>query len=110
VSKLVLKMPEPVNPADVPINETWEAREPANPQSVGLQLIKDIEPYMSVAADVNGKAPLIRSRREHKEFLKRNGYIEIGNERQTPRSFDTSAHQGDVRRDLKQALHMVKGY
>jgi hypothetical protein len=47
----------------------------------GLQIIKDIEPYQAVAADVaTGSAPVIKSRREHREFLKRNGYVEVGNE------------------------------
>jgi hypothetical protein len=30
-------MPEPFNVKDVPINKEWEAREPANPERIGLQ-------------------------------------------------------------------------
>src|SRR5581483_4506491 len=45
------------------------------------QIVKDIEPYKAVAVDVaTGKPPVITSRRTHREFLKRNGYVEIGNE------------------------------
>jgi len=45
------------------------------------QIIKDIEPYQAVATDIaTGTAPVIRSRREHQEFLRRNRYVEVGNE------------------------------
>lgn len=49
----------------------------------GLQIIKDIEPYQAVGGDValGGKLPKIGGRRQHREYLKRNGYIEVGNER-----------------------------
>jgi len=51
------------------------------------QIIKDIEPYRAVAADVanGGKPPAIMSRREHREFLKRNNYSEIGSEIPQPK-------------------------
>ncbi len=69
----------------------------------GIQIIKDIEPYRAVAADVNGKRPAIGSRREHREFLKRNNYHEIGNEipKHTPQSLDL-ASKGDIRRAMQQ--------
>lgn len=39
----------------------------------------DIEPYQTVAADKEtGKLVNIRSRKDHREFLKRNGYEELG--------------------------------
>lgn len=41
-------------------------------------VITDIEPYKAVAGDMAGK--WIKSRKEHREFLKRNGFIEVGNE------------------------------
>ena len=45
------------------------------------QIIKDIDPYRTVAADKEtGKRANVGSRSEHREFLKRNGYIEVGNE------------------------------
>lgn len=41
----------------------------------------DIQPYMSVAIDKEtGKRVGIQSRKQHKEFLKRNDYVEIGND------------------------------
>lgn len=47
-----------------------------------LQIMGDIEPYQAVAIDrATGKPPLITSRAHHREFLKRNGYEEVGNEK-----------------------------
>jgi hypothetical protein len=41
----------------------------------------DIQAYQAVAVDVaTGKPPVISSRSAHRDFLKRNGYIEVGNE------------------------------
>lgn len=73
----------------------------------------DIAPYMAVAGDRAGK--YITSRKEHREYLKRNRLIEIGNEKVR----DTSAMRKvtdrkeiraelgkvvpDVRRKLKKA-------
>ncbi len=42
-------------------------------------VIPDIEPYVAVAGDMAGK--VVRSRKEHREFLRRNNFVEIGNER-----------------------------
>lgn len=39
----------------------------------------DLEPYVAVAGDMAGK--VIRSRREHREFLRRNNFQEVGNEK-----------------------------
>ena len=41
----------------------------------------DIEPYQAMAVDVaTGEKPIINSRRQHREYLQRNGYVEVGNE------------------------------
>ena len=39
----------------------------------------DLEPYMAVSGDMAGK--MIRSRREHRAFLKRNKFEEVGTEK-----------------------------
>lgn len=44
--------------------------------------VPDIAPYQAVAGDMAGKH--ITSRREHREFLKRNGFVEVGNEWNKP--------------------------
>lgn len=41
----------------------------------------DIQPYRTVAIDKEtGKTVQINSRREHREFLNRNDYVEVGND------------------------------
>jgi len=41
----------------------------------------DINPYRSVAVDKEtGKPVVVNSRKQHREFLKRNDYVEVGNE------------------------------
>lgn len=42
-------------------------------------VIPDIEPYVAIAGDRAGK--VISSRKEHREFLRRNNFEEIGNEK-----------------------------
>lgn len=45
------------------------------------RIAPDIEPYVTAAADKQtGKRVRIGSRSEHRDFLKRNNYIEVGNE------------------------------
>jgi hypothetical protein len=48
----------------------------------GLQIIRDIEPYRTAASDVasDGKRVVIGSRSRHREFLRDNRYVEVGNE------------------------------
>lgn len=74
----------------------------------GLQIIKDIEPYKAVAGDIalGGKPPAIMSRREHKEFLKRNRYVEVGNEPIKQRTPDYGPEvQG---REIKQVIDQLR--
>lgn len=48
----------------------------------GMQIIRDIEPYRAAASDVasDNKRPVIGGRARHREFLRDNGYREVGNE------------------------------
>lgn len=50
-----------------------------------IQIIKDIEPYKTAASDIDGKRKVIGSRSEHRSFLRRNGYVEVGNDAQPPK-------------------------
>ncbi len=98
-------MPPPLNPADIQINAQWEARPPADAQAIGLQIIRDIDPYKAVAVDIaTDTAPAIGSRREHREFLKRNGYHEVGNEKIGRKKQEYRP----VREDLHRAVQEVK--
>ena len=74
----------------------------------GPALIKDIEPYRAMGADVacNGLRPMIGSRSEHRDYLRRNGYVETGNE--NPKVYDDrpTARQAQEQRihDIKRAI------
>ncbi|MCF1367317.1 zinc ribbon domain-containing protein [Burkholderia cenocepacia] len=69
----------------------------------------DIGPYQAVAVDVaTGKPPVINSRSAHREFLKRNGYVEVGNESVGRKAGEV---RGDfnLRGDLTNATREVLG-
>lgn len=74
----------------------------------GPALIRDIEPYQAMGADValNGARPVISSRSEHRHYMRRNGYVETGNE--VPRVYDDrpTARQMQESRvhDIKRAM------
>jgi len=68
----------------------------------------DITPYQAVAVDSkSGKAPFITSRKEHKEFLKRNHYHEV--ETSTVRKPEIRG-DFDLKKDLIQAVKQVTGH
>lgn len=58
-----------------------------------VRVSADIQPYWTVAADKRtGQQQYIQSRRQHREFLKRNGYEEIGSESIMPKSVQERFH------------------
>lgn len=59
-------------------NGSWREypRAATRPVGSGLQIIPDIEPYRNV---IDGK--VIGGRRQHRDFLRAHGCIEVGNER-----------------------------
>lgn len=61
----------------IPVDQ-WLAKY-GEPSEKAHHVIPDIEPYKAVTGDMEGK--WIRSRREHKAFLKRNNLVEVGNEK-----------------------------
>lgn len=74
------------------------------PGRSGLQIVRDIESYRPVAADKHtGLRPVIGGRRQHREFLKRNGYIELGNEK-LKNNTQLGPRPGEVAREIKRAL------
>jgi len=78
----------------------------SRPCAASIQIIKDIEPYKAVAVDNRtGKVPVVKSRREHREFLKANRYVEVGNEPLRPlREFEVQ----DSRADIARSIHQMK--
>ena len=62
----------------------------------------DIQPYMTVAYDKEtGKPEYITSRSAHRDFVKRNGYEEIGSASTIPKD---AVARAEERRYLKQEL------
>ena len=76
-----------------------------DPAPGGLQIIRDIDPYRPVASDIatGGKRPVIGGRRQHREFLRRNGYVEVGNERPVSGELPRLT-QADRIADIKRAM------
>jgi hypothetical protein len=69
----------------------------------------DIGPYQAVAIDVaTGKPPVINSRSAHRDFLKRNGYTEVGNER-VGRAPGEVRGDFNLRKELTRATREVLG-
>jgi putative FmdB family regulatory protein len=68
------------------------------------RVIRDIEPYQAMGMDVaTGKAPMITGRSEHREYLKRNGYVEVGNDR--PKSLPSpDPDRNEIARQVKTVM------
>ncbi len=77
-------------------------------EGAGPQIIKDIDPYKAVAGDIalNGKCPPIMGRRQHREFLKRNAYVEVGNEPIKPKKADYGPEVTE--RDVRQVYERLR--
>lgn len=75
----------------------------------GPALIRDIEGYRAMGADVasQGKRPWIGSRSEHRDYLRRNGYVETGNE--TPKVYDDRPSRREAQRDLVDDIKRARG-
>ena len=48
-------------------------------EEAAFYVIEDIKPYVAVAGDMAGKE--VRGRKQHREFLRRNNLVEVGNEK-----------------------------
>ena len=66
-------------------------------------VISDIAEYRAAAADkATGKRPVIGGRRQHREFLSRNGYREVGND--MPKVSKETLSTKDRVADIKRAI------
>lgn len=66
-------------------------------------VISDIREYRAVAIDgATGKRPMITGRRQHREFLQRNGLRELGND--MPAVKHEQLSQTDRVADIKRAM------
>lgn len=65
-------------------------------------VISDIAPYRASAADkATGARPVIGGRRQHREFMQRNGYRELGNDVPASRREEMPSVASDLRRALR---------
>jgi putative FmdB family regulatory protein len=63
----------------------------------------DIKPYIAVGGDMAGKP--ITSRNQHRQFLKRNKLVELGNDPIRPtKQMRRTTQKGDVREAMKAAI------
>lgn len=65
----------------------------------------DIQPYRAMAGDKAGQ--FITSRREHREYLRRNRLVEVGNEPIRPIKNDFRPKRGEIAQELKQVIPQV---
>lgn len=69
----------------------------------------DIQPYRAVTTDIKtGEQPYITSRREHTEFLKRNGLRQFEADSSKP-GRDSAKERQERRNDILQSIHQVTG-
>ena len=63
------------------LDEPWPDNCLMQRSTSGPQVIRDMDPYMSVAADkATGEQVAVGGRAQHREFLRRNNYVEVGND------------------------------
>lgn len=82
-----------------------------NPKRADLacpMVIPDVAEYRTVAGDVarDGKRTVISSRSQHRDFLRRNGYVEVGNERLKSRKPVALSREKRIE-DIKRAAYYV---
>ena len=66
-------------------------------------IVGDLKEYRAAAVDkTTGKRPVIGGRRQHREFLKNNGYFEMGNE--MPKVERAQLTKADRVADIKRAI------
>ena len=82
-----------------------------------VHIVGDIQPYKAVTGDMQGK--WITSRKAHREFLTRNGLVEVGNEKayftrhkgmspDNPNLLPERIHEERVCQSLKQNLQKLR--
>ena len=101
--------------AVLPLDE-WLAKN-GYPSRAKHHVIGDIDPYMPVTGDMQGK--WITSRKQHREFLKRNNLVEVGNEKaymtrhggmspDNPNLISDEKHEEQICRNLMESLEQLK--
>lgn len=66
-------------------------------------VMRDIDTYQAMGVDIaTGKPPVIGSRSQHRDYLRRNNYQEVGNEWHPPKRQDLPS--SDLIADIKRAM------
>lgn len=66
---------------------------------IGLQIMKDIEPYKAVG--MKGR-PVITSRRQHRDEMRARGLVEIGNEKVEKKPYEPQGVAQDIARAMNE--------
>ena len=78
--------------------------------ATGTQIIRDIDPYVSVAANkATGNRQMVGGRRQHREFLKRNGYTEVGNDASMRRPPPPAKLDLVTKAEIVRAIKQIQG-
>lgn len=86
-------------------------------ESNAPRVIGDIEPYQAITGDMAGK--WITSRSQHREFLRRNNLVEVGNEKEymtrhggmtpdNPNLISERKHEEQICRSLMKNLEQLR--
>lgn len=77
--------------------------QPLNRGDAAPMVLSDLPDYRTVAVDKRtGKRANIGGRRQHREFLRENGYVELGNDCAAPRREEMS--RGERIADIRRAM------
>jgi hypothetical protein len=99
----------------IPVEQWLDKYEPRATRAHYVQ--PDLEPYMAVSGDMRGK--WITSRREHRAYLKRNNFVEVGTEKSymtrnrgmsddNPNLRSESQHEERICRSLSKQLEHLR--
>ena len=71
-----------------------------------LHVMPDLAPYRAVAGDRAGE--MITSRKDHREFLRRNNFSEVGNEMpKDTKKMRSTTKKGEIREELRRVVPSV---
>lgn len=85
-------------------DEAWAAKLAFVPQRLNTLVVSDIAPYRAVGTDIaTGDRPVISSRSQHRDYLKRNGFVELGNEMPKPAKIEHSS-PAEIGRQIKSVM------
>ena len=85
-------------------DKAWADKQAFVPTRLTPLIIGDIQPYQAMGRDIEtGTAPMITSRSQHRDYLRRNNYTEIGNEKQPARHAETISDR-EIGKQIKHTI------